>query len=291
MSVPMTFPAMAAPVTMMGQRLRAAFGTQMRTIGMAASRFTDMGAVPEDISSFEVALVRAGTPNYAIDLRTSDRIPEVGARLRQPWITRIHAWFQPMIPREVADIFMVLGEVRRTPPMTAPAAAAVAPARGADSLKVVMANRVEFEVKAPAAVVWSFLPSIRPRPNMTKVVLNGVVDAAGSRFDTIFRDSLGAVVRHDRLEVLHHEPGRRYAANITSLPPGPPMQIVYNVDLEERNGVTHFVMDAFATVWIPDAGSDAARQALYTARRRDFQEATTRAYEGLKLEMEAAAKR
>jgi hypothetical protein len=154
-----------------------------------------------------------------------------------------------------------------------------------------MANRVEFDVQAPAAVVWSFLPSIRPRPNMTKVVLNGVVDAAGSRFDTVFRDSQGAVVRHDRLEVLHYEPGRRYAAHITTFPPAPPMQIVYNVELKERDGITHLVMDAYATVWIPDAGSDAARQALYTARRREFQEGTTKAYEGLKLEMEAAAKR
>ncbi len=290
MSVPMYFPAMGVPMTMMGQRLRASLGEQMRIIGMAASTFTDMGHVPGDMSSFEVAMVRAQTPNYAIDLRTSDRVPKVSAMLRRPWLTRLHAWLQPFVPRDVTGIYFVLDTITPTKSLAAPVAARSTRA-AADSFQAVLANRVVLDIKAPAMVVWSFLPSIRQRPNAEKVPLNGVTDQAGGRFDMIFRDSTGKVVRHDRLEVLDYEPGERYAAHITYLPPASPMQIVYNVDMRESAGITHFVMDAFATVWLPDPGSDAERVALYTMRRKEFQEATSKGYAGLKDEVEAAARR
>ena len=161
----------------------------------------------------------------------------------------------------------------------------------ADSFVAVIANRVVLDIKAPAALVWSFLPSIRKRPNMEKVPLNGVTDQVGARFDTIFRDSTGKVTRHDRLEILHWEPGVRYAANVSYLPPAPPLSIVYNVDMRESGGVTHFVMDAYATVKLPDPGTAEGRPAAYTADQRQSQESTAKAYEGLKRDIEAAAKR
>ena len=68
----------------------------------------------------------------------------------------------------------------------------------ADSTLVTVANRVVLDIKAPALLVWSFLPGIRRRPNLEKVVLNGLSDQFGSRFDTIYRDSAGTVTRHDR---------------------------------------------------------------------------------------------
>jgi hypothetical protein len=287
LSVPMDFPAMGPPMTMMGQRLRAALGDQLRTIGAVSAKYTGMGEVLHDMSSFEVAMARAGTPNYAIDLRTSDRYPAVRAMLARPWITRIHAWLQPFIPRDFSDIIVVLDGITPTKPQKGGTPGGVA----RDSFQVVMANRVVLDIAAPAAVVWSFLPSIRQRPNMEKVSLNGVSEQAGARMDVIFRDNAGKVTRHDRLEVLHWEPGVRYAAHITYMPPAPPMQIVYNVDLRESGGVTHFVMDAYATVQLADPGNDAARVARYTAQRREFQEATSKGYEALKREMEAAARR
>ena len=162
---------------------------------------------------------------------------------------------------------------------------------GADSFVAVIANRVVLDIKAPASLVWSFLPSIRKRPNMEKVSLNGVTEQAGARFDTIFRDSTGKVTRHDRLEVLHWEPLVRYAANVSYLPPAPPLSIVYNVDLQESGGITHFVMDAYATVKLPDPGTAEGRLAAYTTAQGQTQSSTAKAYEGLKLDIEAAAKR
>ena len=162
----------------------------------------------------------------------------------------------------------------------------------ADSFVAVIANRVVLDIKAPAALVWSFLPSIRKRPNMEKASLNGVTDQVGARFDTIFRDGAGTITRHDRVEVLHWEPGVRYAAHITYLPPASPIDIVYNVDLHESAGSTHFVMDAYATVKLPDPGTDAGRVARYVADRHEFQELTTQGYQGLRREnREATAKR
>jgi hypothetical protein len=69
------------------------------------------GPVPSDLSLWEVALGQLGLGNYALDLRTADRVPEVSAMLRRPWVTRIHAFFQPMIPREAADAFVVFEQV------------------------------------------------------------------------------------------------------------------------------------------------------------------------------------
>lgn len=175
-----------------------------------------------------------------------------------------------------------------TPPsLTSPRAAVAA----ADSFVAVISNRVVLEIKAPASLVWSFLPSIRKRPGMEKVPLNGVTDQVGARFDTIFRDSTGKITRHDRLEVLHWEPGVRYAANVSYLPPAPPLSIVYNVDLRESGGITHFVMDAYATVRLPDPGTAEGRLAAYIADQRQSQESTAQAYEGLKRDIEAAARR
>ena len=111
MNVPMTFPAMGPPMTMMGQRLRRAFGARMRIIGTASATYTGLGNVPHDMSTFEVALARAGTPNYALDLRTGDRVPAVAATLRMHWLTRLHAWFQPIVPRDVADIIVVFDKI------------------------------------------------------------------------------------------------------------------------------------------------------------------------------------
>ncbi len=110
----------------------------------------------------------------------------------------------------------------------------------ADSITATIASRVVLDIAAPASLVWSFLPSIRKRPNMEKVSLNGLTDQFGARFDTIFKDNAGKVTRHDRIEVLHWEPGVRYVALVTYLPPAEPVTIVSNVDLKESGGITHF---------------------------------------------------
>ena len=161
----------------------------------------------------------------------------------------------------------------------------------ADSFVAVIANRVVLDIKAPAALVWSFLPSIRKRPNMEKVSLNGVTDQVGARFDTIVRDSTGRITRHDRLEVLHWEPGVRYAAHITYLPPAAPIDIIYSVDLHESEGSTHFVMDAYTTLKLPDPGTDAGRVARQVADQQQAQVGVIAGYQSLKRDIEAAAKR
>ena len=67
-----------------------------------------------DPSTFEAALVRLAPPGFAIDLRTSDTEPEVRALLALPWLTRIHAWLQPTVPRRAADVMVVFGRVAAT---------------------------------------------------------------------------------------------------------------------------------------------------------------------------------
>lgn len=164
------------------------------------------------------------------------------------------------------------------------------PSTTVDSFTVVVSNRVVLDIKAPAATVWSFLPSIRKRPLTERIALNGALDQLGSRFDVVTKDSSGKVTRHDRLEVLHWEPTVRYAAHVTYMPPADPITIVYNVDLKESAGVTHLVMDAYATVRLPDPGTDQGRLAAYVKEVQTSQEQTSAAYQGLKAQMEAAAK-
>lgn len=159
-----------------------------------------------------------------------------------------------------------------------------------DTLSTIVANRVVLDIAAPPHLIWSFLPSIRQRPNMEVVSLNGLRDQFGSRFDTIFRDSTGKVTRHDRVEVLHWEPGNRYTALVTYLPPAEPITIVYNVDLRAQAGSTHFVMDSYATVRVASGGTEAERVARLAAQRAEFQSAVLKGYESFKKEVEAAAK-
>lgn len=109
--VPMAFPAMGPAMTMMGTRLRQALGTDLRVIGMAAATFEGMGTILGDMSSMESAFARAAVPNYAIDLRTGDRDPVVRGLLRETWITRIHAWLQPIVPRQATDIMITLSRI------------------------------------------------------------------------------------------------------------------------------------------------------------------------------------
>jgi erythromycin esterase len=124
MNVPMDFPAMGPPMTLMGQRLRAWLGPRLAILGTSTSRYVGltapvadgegkvhMGPVPSDLSLWEVALGQLGLGSYAIDLRTSDRVSEVAQMLRAPWVTRIHAFFQPMVPRDAADMFVVFDHV------------------------------------------------------------------------------------------------------------------------------------------------------------------------------------
>lgn len=124
MNVPLVFPAIGPPMTLMGQRLRAWLGPRLAIIGTSTSKYVGVstplvdgqgkvtaGPMPSDISLFDVTLAQLGLGNYAIDLRTADRVPEVAAMLGAPWIARIHAFFQPMVPRDVADMFVVFDHV------------------------------------------------------------------------------------------------------------------------------------------------------------------------------------
>jgi len=120
MDLPLVFPAAGAPMTMMGQRLRAWLGRDLVIIGTAARRYEGLTApffgtdgrpsrdsVPSDMSSFEAALGQLGLGTFGLDLRSADGVPEVAAMLRGPWTTRIHAWYQPMAPRRAADVFVM----------------------------------------------------------------------------------------------------------------------------------------------------------------------------------------
>ncbi len=112
--VPMAFPALGPAMTMMGTRLRQALGADLRVIGMAAATYEGMGPVLGDISSMESTLARAAAPNYALDFRTGDRDLVVRGLLREPWITRIHGWLQPIVPRQATDIIITLSRITRS---------------------------------------------------------------------------------------------------------------------------------------------------------------------------------
>ncbi|MBM4187018.1 MAG: hypothetical protein FJ206_06865 [Gemmatimonadetes bacterium] len=176
------------------------------------------------------------------------------------------------------------------------AAAAPSGARGydgptiGDSVPVTVANRVVLDIAAPAGLIWQFLPGLRTRPGMETVSLNGLREQFGSRFDTIHRDSTGKVTRHDRIEVLHWEPGVRYVALVQYLPPASPVTIVYNVDLRETGGSTHFVMDSYATIRFPADGSESDRIAKVAAQRAEWQRAVETGYQAFKKDVEAAAR-
>ncbi len=107
----MAFPAMGPAMTMMGTRLRQALGADLLVIGMAAATYEGMGTVLGDLSSMESTFARAAAPNYALDLRTGDGDPVVQGLLRESWITRIHAWLQPIVPRRATDILITLGRI------------------------------------------------------------------------------------------------------------------------------------------------------------------------------------
>lgn len=163
------------------------------------------------------------------------------------------------------------------------------PAPG-DSAPVTVANRVTLDIAAPARLIWDYLPGLRARPGMEKVVLNGLTEQFGSRFDTIYRDSTGKVTRHDRIEVLHWEPGVRYVALVRYLPPATPITIVYSVDLTERAGVTRFVMDSYSTLTFPTDGTEAEQVARVGKQRQEWQAAVEAGYLAFKNTVEAAAR-
>ncbi|MFN8668634.1 MAG: erythromycin esterase family protein [Gemmatimonadaceae bacterium] len=114
LNVPLDFPAMGPPMVMMGQRLRHDLGDAMRSIGTSSDAYVGLGDVLQDLSSFEGALATVRGGNWWLDLRTADRLPAVSARLRAPWLTRIHAWRQPFVPRTTMDAVVVLDTVRMT---------------------------------------------------------------------------------------------------------------------------------------------------------------------------------
>ena len=111
MNVPLVFPAMGPPMVMLGQRLRSWLGPRMVAIGTATGKSEGLPPRPSDMSTFETTLGQLGLSNYALDLRTGDASPEIAAMLRAPWLTWIHSWFQPIVPRDVADMFVVFDHV------------------------------------------------------------------------------------------------------------------------------------------------------------------------------------
>jgi hypothetical protein len=172
--------------------------------------------------------------------------------------------------------------------------ASVTPSTGiqvpTDSYQTVVVNRVVLDIAAPAALIWSHLPGIRVRPNIRRVPQDGPADGLGSTADFIYTDSAGKVTRHDRVTVLHWEPAVRFVARVRYLPPAPPLEIIYNVDLKESGGSTHFVMDSYTTLTLARTGDSKAQVAAEAAQRREWQSAVEKGYDAFKREMEAAAK-
>ncbi len=181
-----------------------------------------------------------------------------------------------MIVQLLAPVALMAG------PMSAPAPA--------DSFRATIVNRVVLDIAAPAKAIWTYLPGIRIRPNVERVSLNGLLDQLGARFEMIYRDSAGTITRHDRLDVLVWEPGVRYVARVSYLPPAAPTDIVYNVELRQSGGITHFVMDSYSAVELPAGGTAADRLARQVAAQESAQQFVVAGYTRLKAEIEAAAR-
>ncbi len=93
-----------------GHHLRQWFGQDMVVIASTASstnvrRYWTNGASgnPSDPSSWDAALARVGRPEFVLDLRRADRVPNVASTLTTRWPFRVQTFFVPVVPREAFD--------------------------------------------------------------------------------------------------------------------------------------------------------------------------------------------
>jgi hypothetical protein len=102
------------PLRMAGQPLRAALGANEVIIGATSSRTIGWPESPSDSASFDAALATVGRPDFVLDLRTSDRTPEVASMLKRLWPFRQGTRFQPIVPREAVDAIVYFDQVTMT---------------------------------------------------------------------------------------------------------------------------------------------------------------------------------
>jgi erythromycin esterase len=97
-----------------GQHLRVSLGASEVIIGATASRTIGWPESPSDSGSFDAALATVGLPGFVLDLRTSDRTPEVASMLRRRWPFRSGTLFEQIVPREAVDAIVYFDQVTLT---------------------------------------------------------------------------------------------------------------------------------------------------------------------------------
>ncbi len=102
------------PYRMAGQYLRAWYGTREVVMLSTTSKTVGFGASPSDPTSFDAALAPVGGSPFVLDLRSSDRSPDVRAQLMRPWPFRVHTMFQEITPRKAADAIVYFDHVTMT---------------------------------------------------------------------------------------------------------------------------------------------------------------------------------
>ena len=99
---------------MAGQYLRAWYGAREVIMLSTTSKTVGFGASPSESTSFDAALAPVGGSPFVLDLRTSDRSPDVHAQLMRPWPFRVHTMFQQIAPREATDAVVYFDQVTMT---------------------------------------------------------------------------------------------------------------------------------------------------------------------------------
>ena len=97
-----------------GQHLRTWLGANEVVIGATSSKTVGWPDSPSDAASFDAALATVGLPSFVLDLRTSDRNPEVAAVLKRPRPFRVGSMFEPIVLREAADAVVYFDQVTAT---------------------------------------------------------------------------------------------------------------------------------------------------------------------------------
>jgi|GEM_PF-1868064 len=117
------------------------------------------------------------------------------------------------------------------------------------SENIFLVNRANINIKASPKAVWRYLPGIQIKEGVTYQSLNPLEKQAGAEYLLITKNEKGEITNKDQYEILHYEPGVRFVAKVTYLPPMPAFNIFYNVELtEQHDGSTQFIMDAYSWV-------------------------------------------
>jgi pimeloyl-ACP methyl ester carboxylesterase len=260
-------------------------------LDMLSPSDTTMGLV-EDI--YDLDLRTDLDPNFEVPLFffQGDHDWQTPTSLARPFIESLHAPVKEyiafersahiLINEEPAKILLKL--VNRVRPLAMSGNSPV-------GHPVTLVNHVELDIKAPADLVWRMLPGVRTE-DVTIESISGPRAQAGWHFRVANLDAGGNVTRNDDIEVLVWEPGKRLVANVIYLPPSPRAEILVNFLLTERGDVTHFQLDSYAVMSVPDFYEHSEQDLLKIKleMQQQAQDFVDPAYEGFKQKAETAAK-